>query len=610
MLTLNSRLREICAHPVGRDVADKLLLQLNKPAWLIYNPLIGSLTLGAVRRLAGKRAGPGFFEAILALLNSEPDVPDAPNIPDAPNAPDASRAAPAWWKEAVFYQVYPRSFTPRGLRGIAEKLDILRELGADAVWLSPVYDSPNDDNGYDIRDYYKILPEFGTMDDMDALTEGLHRRGMKLIMDLVVNHTSDEHAWFRAALADENSPYRDFYVFRKTADGRPPNNWTSFFGGPAWRYFEEQDVWALCLFSKKQMDLNWECPALREEIYKMVRWWLEKGVDGFRLDVINYISKAPGLPDGDPFIGSLMGYTGVERYFYGPRLHEYLRELRAQAFDPYGAFSVGETPGVGVQTGRLLTDAGRRELDLIFCFDHLETPGHTRFDDYRYDPRYLKRFYLSRLNADGGHGWHTLFFNNHDNPRMISKIDPAGEYAVPLAKLLAVLQLTLRGTPFLYQGDEIGETNRPFASIGELRDVESLNLYAELRETMSEEAAFGRVLAGSRDHARAPMRWEEVERSRANPDSVWRFTQTLIALRRSERALIRGTLEFPRPRDKALLCYTRRLGSEGCYIEANLTARKRKSHAPPRAVLLAGSSGGEGRTLGPYEARVYRLPGP
>jgi oligo-1,6-glucosidase len=470
-----------------------------------------------------------------------------------------------------------------------------------------VYDSPNDDNGYDIRDYYKIQPEFGTMDDMDALINGLHGRGMKLIMDLVVNHTSDEHPWFQEALRDENSPYRDFYFFRKSK-GKPPNNWTSVFSGPAWNYYPEQETWALHLFSKKQMDLNWESPGLREEIYRMVRWWLAKGVDGFRLDVINFISKTPGLPDGDPLIGSL-GYTGVEQYFYGPKLHEYLRELRAKAFDPYKAFSVGETPVIGIRTGRLLTDDYRRELDLIFSFDHLTQPGHGRFDSYRYRLSYLKSVYQTHLNADLGHGWNTLFFNNHDNPRMLSKIDPEGLYSIPLAKLLAVLQLTLRGTPFLYQGDETGACNVKFGSIDEIADIESKNLYAELIKTMPPEEAFKKILAGTRDHARAPIEWEEHERQRGTDDSVWRFYRDLIVLRRSSKALIYGELEFLRPRDKKLLSYTRR-SETGCfYIEANLSHKKNRSRAKPGAVPLTGNYGKSGgKELRPYEARVYSLP--
>jgi oligo-1,6-glucosidase len=605
MISLNSRVKDIYAHPVGRDIIDKLLLQFNKPAWLVTNPAVGGLRLSAIQKLAGKHIAPGFFSAVIELLNSETDTP-------LPSRNPLAHESRAWWKEVVFYQIYPRSFSRNGLRGIIGKLDYLHEMGVDAVWLSPVYDSPNDDNGYDIRDYYAILRDFGTMDDMDALIRGLHERGMKLVMDMVVNHTSDEHEWFKEALRDETSPYRDYYFFRKSKDV-PPNNWTSFFGGTTWNYYPEADAWALHLFSKKQMDLNWENPALREDIFAMARWWLEKGVDGFRLDVINLISKAPQLPNGDAFIGSLMGLTGIERYYYGPRLHEYLRQLRACAFDPYKAFSVGETPGIGIQQGRLLTDDYRRELDLIFSFDHLENPSHSRFDDYVYDLAYLKQFYITHLNADKGYGWNTLFFNNHDNPRMVSKIDPAGEYAQPLAKLLAALQLTLRGTPFLYQGDEYGARNVRFTSAEEFQDVESRNRYAELAAQIGTEAAFKRVLAGTRDHARAPLDWEEIERQRKKDASVWNWHRALLALRKKTPALLYGELVFVNPKDAKRFAFIRKTQDERIFVVTNLTKIEQPSCGVKYlkgARLIMGNYGdcqSSSTALRPYEARVYRL---
>ena len=271
-----------------------------------------------------------------------------------------SKSDRKWWKEAVIYQIYPRSFQDSDgdgigdLRGICSRLDYLKELGADAIWLSPIYDSPNDDNGYDIRDYFSIMKEFGIMEDFDRLLDEVHQRGMKLIMDLVINHTSDEHAWFVEALKGSKK-YRNYYYFVKNRGGNLPNNWASFFGGSAWNYYEELDSWALHIFSKKQMDLNWENPDMRQDIIAMIKWWLEKGVDGFRLDVINFISKKEGLPDGDKLIGKLMGFCGVEHYFYGSKLHEYLRQLKKEAFEPYDAFTVGETPGVGMEMGKLLT---------------------------------------------------------------------------------------------------------------------------------------------------------------------------------------------------------------------------------------------------------------
>jgi len=597
-LGLESRVKDLCNHPLGRDIIEKLLLQLGKSNRWVDNPIVGNLRLKTLKRLTGKKVGPGFFDAVLGLLNIEPDSPKAEEI-----TPE-----PAWWKEAVFYQVYPRSFTGQGLPGIIKKLDYLHKLGIDAIWLSPVYDSPNDDNGYDIRDYYGIMQEFGTMEDMETLIAALHDRGMKLVMDLVVNHTSDEHHWFKEALADESSPYRDFYFFQKGNSDKPPNNWTSFFGGLAWNYYPGNNIWALHLFSKKQMDLNWESAALREEIYKMVRWWLAKGVDGFRLDVINYISKFEGLPDGNEFIGELMKYTGVERYFYGPKLHEYLRELRKEAFEPYNAFSVGETPGIGLRAGRLLTDAYRKELDLIFNFDHLEVPGKTRFDDYKYDLYHLKNFYIKHLNADKGHGWHTLFFNNHDNPRMVSKIDPSGEYAKSLAKLLAVLQLTLRGTPFIYQGDEIGAENEPFTSIEQIVDVESRGIYEDyLVEGLSPEAAFKRILAGTRDHARAMMKWEEVARQQEECESVLVFYQRLIQWRKNTPSCVYGALEFVDEKNRDALRYKRIHEDGSIFVEANLCAKIIKSTAPTGATFLLGSYKNGVGDLQPYEARVYEL---
>lgn len=634
-ITLNSNIRDIYEHPIGHDILERLLMQMGMSADILKKPLISCLKLKQVKALFGKKLGYEFFNVIINLLNSESNKPDDNPVDSIPK----------WWKEAVFYQVYPRSFMDSDgdgigdIAGITSKLDYLKSLSVDAIWLCPIYDSPNDDNGYDIRDYYSILPEYGTMEDFDMLLNGIHERGMKLIMDLVVNHTSDEHPWFIKALNDENSPYRDFYFFRKTNDGNPPNNWTSFFGGSAWNYYKEQDVWALHLFSKKQMDLNWENPMLRNAIYDMVKWWLNKGVDGFRLDVINYISKQENLPDGNEFIGSLMGYTGIEHYFYGPKLHEYLRELHMESFEPYRAFSVGETPGVGQMMGRLITDTCRNELDLIFSFDHLETPGHTRFDKYIYDLNYLKKFYVNRLNADYGHGWHTLFFDNHDNPRMLSKICPDGRYRNELAKLLGVLKLTQRGTPFIYQGEEIGAVNKKFNSIDELRDVESINFYNELIKTNSRNEAFTKVLSGTRDHARTPMQWEDKPNggfttsvpwiscdgdeklyNTANQiedqNSVWNFYKKLILLRRSSKVLIYGETKYISLKDKDIYRYIRYLKNRqtddkniAYYIECNLssTAKKIKNTKFNGKVLLSNYKDNTTDILRPYEVRIYKL---
>lgn len=627
-ITARSRIRDVYAHPLGRDIIDKLLLQLGRSRRWVTNPIVGGVRLDRLPRWTGGRVDPGFVATLVDLLNQHPDVP----VDD-----DTTPVTPAWWKEAVFYQIYPRSFSDSDgdgigdLPGIIERLDHLEHLGVDAIWLCPVYDSPNDDNGYDIRDYRAILAEYGTMADFDRLLAEVHRRGMRLIMDLVVNHTSDEHPWFVEALRDPHSPYRAYYFLRPGAgDGsRPPNNWTSFFSGPAWRHYPEHDVWALHLFSSKQMDLDWDHAPMRADVVDMVRWWLDKGVDGFRLDVINYISKRPGLPDGDPTIGELMQFTGVEHYFAGPRLHEHLRQLRREAFAPYDAVAIGETPGVGIELGKLLTGEDRDELDLIFSFDHLEAPGRVRYDDYRYDLRDLRRVLERHQRAHGNRHWPALFFDNHDNPRMVSKVDPRPEHRVAVAKLLATIQLTLRGTPFLYQGQEIGMVNQDFTSIDQLRDVESRNRYADLLAAgRSEQEALADVLAGSRDHARTPMAWDagphggfttgvpwiagdgdhqgcNVADSRADAGSVLAWHRALIALRRDLPALVYGAIDFDRSGRGHLWRYRRALGESEVVVVCNLGDRPRRFRTPGAGYALALSSGDSGSRLAAYEARVY-----
>ena len=531
-------------------------MQLNLPLFAIKNPIIWNLDLDKIKKIS-----PGFKSALHDLLDITADY-----------VPDEKSNKNTWWKEAVFYQIYPRSFN-KDLTGILNKLDYLKDLGINAVWLSPVYDSPNDDNGYDIRDYEKIGAEFGAMEDFDALLEGVHSRGMKLIMDLVVNHTSDEHQWFQNALRGENS---DYYFFRES-----PNNWTSFFSGSAWNYYPELESdkkYALHLFSKKQMDLNWENERLREEIYAMIRRWLEKGVDGFRLDVINYISKFPGLPDGDETVGKMMGYVGIERYFFGPRLCEFLNEMRERAFEPFGAFTVGETPGVGFNMTRLLTG-----LDMVFSFDHLENPGKTRFDNYVYDLNYLKKFLITQAE----HPFYpSVFFENHDNPRMTSKIDPTGKNAEKIAKLLAAILLTVRGTPFIYQGQELGATNADFKDITELNDVESINLYNELTARgISKEEAFKKVLAGSRDHSRVPIDWEAASAQTRRDDSVYSYYKKLIKFRAEN--LQRVGIKFYEPGKKNYFAYER----GDLFIEHNLSDKN-----------IRGRYG----ALGAYESRIYK----
>ncbi len=425
MFTLRSTVREVYRHPVGRDIIDMLLWNTQKSAKLLDNPAVGSLRLSALDRLLGKRA-PGLAEMMINLLNAHDETPPQP-------PPSIARK---WWKGAVVYQVYPQSFQDSNgdgigdLAGIRSRIPYLKELGVDVVWLSPIYDSPGDDNGYDIRDYRKIRKQFGTMASFNALLKDLHENGMRLVMDLVVNHTSDEHEWFQKALADPAAPEKDYYIWAQGQGAGPkgsePNNWSSLFSGPAWNYYDETGEWALHLFSKKQMDLNWENADLRAQVYEMVNWWLDKGVDGFRLDVINFISK-DNLANGNEVIGKAMGIRGIEHYFYGPRLHEYLAELRRETFAKHGdSFTVGETPGMGLNMCRLLTSEARRELDLVFNFDHLENPGKSRMYEYRYDLRYLKPYYLKWQQHYGNDCWPSLFFENHDKASGRAAVHPQG----------------------------------------------------------------------------------------------------------------------------------------------------------------------------------------
>lgn len=624
---MSSKIKEVYNHPVGHDAMAKILLQLGKSEKWITNPLVGNIKLKSLAKLAGNKIDEDFFHVLIRLLNSEQDVPS--NYTGA--------ITPKWWKEAVFYQIYPRSFKDGNgdgvgdLQGIISKLDYLKDLGIDALWLSPIYDSPNDDNGYDIRNYYDIMNEFGTMQDFDLLLTEVHKREMRLIMDLVVNHTSDEHEWFQSALKDPNSKYRNYYFFKANTNGEPPNNWTSFFSGSAWNYYEESDEWALHLFSKKQMDLNWDNPEMRADVAKMVRWWLEKGVDGFRLDVINYISKFESLPEGNKTISDLMGYTGIENYFYGPNLHKYLHELKVNAFEPYDAFSVGETPGVGIEMSKLLTSEDRRELDIIFSFDHLEPPGKVRWDDYQYDLNALKNYYMKWQKSYPNDCWTSLFYENHDNPRMISKVNPAPAYRDVIGKLLAVIQLSMKGTPFIYQGQEIGSINQKFPDITHLRDVESINLYHELIENDTKEAAFNTILAGSRDHARTPVQWNakqyggfskttpwlvgdddyltyNVENQLNDDNSILHFYQNMIKLRKEYKSLVYGDIVFLHEKTKDLFVYERRLKDEAFFVVCNLgTAMKKMPRIGAEFEFVLSNYEEPATCLRQYEANIYKI---
>lgn len=619
-INYQSKIKDVLALPIGHDVLNRLFIQTGLPFFLLKNPLFLNTKIKTLMRLTKKQLPVSFYRTVVNLVNSTLEQPleDQPPI------------VKAWWKEAVFYQIYPRSFMDINhdgigdIQGIISKLDVLKDLGIDGLWLSPIYDSPNDDNGYDIRNYHEILADFGTMADVEELLVELKKRDMKIIMDLVVNHTSDEHPWFQAALAGDKEK-QGYYFFRKQ-----PNNWTSFFSGPAWKYFEELDLYALKLFSDKQFDLNWDNPQVRQEVADIVSFWLDKGIDGFRMDVINYISKAPGLPDGQEDIGKLIGFTGMEHYFYGPNLQTYLQELRRDVFKPYQAFSVGETPGIGMQLSKLLTGDYQQTMDLTFSFDHLETPGHVRFEDYEYDLEFYKYYMTENQKAFGNHYWMSLFVDNHDNPRFISKIDKYHRHRDVLAKAVNLILLTLRGTPFLYQGQEIGMTNNDFETMDELRDVESLNKYQELLDQgVSKDEAFQTVLSGTRDHARTPMQWNNqrfggfstttpwlvgdqdlqstnVDYQQKEPHSIYNFTKQLIALRK-DSALVYGDVEFLHEKTKGLWVYKRTDETEEFLIEINLTAtyQQRKVMNEDYELVLSNVRG-QHPQLQPYQANLYR----
>lgn len=628
MITRETRVGELLQNPIARDVLAQLVQYAGVNERIIQNPIVKGLKLSAIPKFAGKaiRNADQIIDTMIELFNQEDGT--------ASPGPSSERY---WWKEAVIYQIYPRSFKDGNddgigdLRGIIEKLDYLHTLGVTALWLSPIYDSPNDDNGYDVRDYRAIMTEFGTMADAEELIEQLHKRNMRIILDLVVNHTSDEHEWFIDSVKNPQGPHGDYYVWRRGKGVLPPNNWLSFFSGPAWEKVDDRDEYYLHLFSKKQPDLNWENPAVRDDVCGIIDFWRGKGVDGFRLDAINYISKT-SLADGNETIGGLLGFTGIEHYFYGNRLHEYLRELRSRAFGD--SFTVGETPGTGPEMNKLLTADSRRELNTVFSFDHLENLGKSRFDDYRYNLNHLKKCFSRIEGPYADVAWPSIFVENHDNPRMVSKIDPREEYRDLVAKLLAVVLLTARGTVFLYQGQELGAVNVEFSDISEMRDIESLNRYRDLTESgVSPETAWKTVLCGSRDHARTPMQWTNeayagfsvrepwirvgdkdvcnAADEMRDETSVWSAYQTLIALRKEHPALVYGRFEPYAAAKDDVFCYFREDGGERFYVEVNLTARSiRQPRTKGAMELLYSNYMAQGDGLQPYEANIYRVGAP
>ncbi len=544
-----------------------------------------------------------------------------------------------WWKRAVFYQIYPMSFRDADgdgvgdIRGIVEKLDYLKNLGMTALWLCPVYTSPNDDNGYDISDYRNVNPQYGTLADMDELLAEVHGRGMRLIMDLVVNHTSDEHPWFVEARKSRDNPYRDYYIWRDGRDGGAPNNWMSRFSGSAWEYDAATEQYYLHLYSRKQPDLNWENPAVRAEVESIVRFWLERGVDGFRMDVINQISKVPGLPDDH----ESTALVGAPFYINGPRVHEYLADLRRACYAGTDKVTVGETKGVDPATALLYAGAERGELDMVFQFelDGIDIGKGGKWDIKPWRLADLKRVMTRWQTALHGRAWNSLFLENHDMPRAVSRFGDDGEYRERSAKLLAALLFTMEGTPFVYQGQELGMTNPRFPDITHYRDVQTLGVYRDFRDNrgLSEEEILAKLHYRSRDNGRTPVQWTaganagftsgtpwmgvnpnyttvNAEAQLADEDSVLHAYRRLAALRRENGALFAGGFTEHFADHERLYAYSRTLGDEGAYVVLNFSGGEVPAVFPPDAPrsalrLLYGNVQNATDTLQPWEARVY-----
>ena len=511
-----------------------------------------------------------------------------------------------WWKNAVVYQIYPRSFKDSNgdgfgdLPGVIEKLDYLKQLGIDVIWLSPVFDSPQDDNGYDVRDYRKIYAKFGSNEDMEKLIAEAHKRGIKVILDLVANHTSDEHAWFVESRKSRDNAYSDYYIWKDPKpDGSAPNNWGSSFCGGAWEYCEERGQYYLHLYSRKQPDLNWENETVRKEVYDLMKFWLDKGADGWRMDVIASISKDQRFPDYEEEPGRKY-YTG-KYHTNGPRLHEFLQEMNQQVMSKYDCMTVGEAPGSTSEVARLFTDPERHELNMIFTFEHMNIdriPGsvNRKWALKPFDLRELKRVMSDWQYTLSGHGWNALYFENHDQPRVISRWGNDTVYRKECAKAYATVLHGMQGTPYIYQGEEIGMTNVHF-DLDEYEDIEVRNAYKELVQigkTLSAEELKKAVWNKSRDNARTPMQWDDsenagfttgkpwfrlsdryreinVKEALADTDSVFHYYRKLIELRHREALLTDGTYELILADDAQIFAYFRKTEQETWLVAANLS---------------------------------------
>lgn len=508
-----------------------------------------------------------------------------------------------WWKESVVYQIYPRSFADSNgdgigdLNGITEHLDYLQDLGVDVIWLSPVYQSPNDDNGYDISDYQAIMSDFGTMEDYDRMLSEAHKRGIKIVMDLVVNHTSDEHQWFVESKKSKDNEYRDYYIWKDGKNGKAPNNWGGCFGGSAWEYDKETDMYFLHCFSKKQPDLNWENPKVRKEVFDMMSWWCEKGIDGFRMDVISMISKDPAFPDGEVRNG-LYGDNGPF-VCNGPHVHEYLREMNQEVLSKYDIMTVGEAAGVTIEEAKKYAGETTGELNMVFQFEHVELGDH-RIGKWSAKEVPLKdlREAMNRwqINLEGK-AWNSLFWDNHDQPRAVSRFgDDSPMYREVSAKMLATCLHMMKGTPYIYQGEELGMTNAYFSKLEDYRDIESINAFHEYTENglAGKEEMMNCLKEISRDNARTPMQWNteenagfttgtpwvkvnknymeiNAEAEMAEEDSVYHYYKKLIRLRKENEIMVQGRFVPLLEEDDNIYAYERLWEGEKIVVACNFT---------------------------------------
>lgn len=546
-----------------------------------------------------------------------------------------------WWKNSVVYEIYVRSFYDSNgdgigdIKGITEKLDYLQELGVDVLWLTPVYESPNDDNGYDISDYCSIMELFGTMEDFEELLSEAHKRNLKIVMDLVVNHTSDEHPWFAESRKSQESPYRDYYIWR---DGKendmPPNNWTSSFMGSAWQYDEQSSQYYLHMFSKKQPDLNWSCEVVRENIYEMMRWWLDKGIDGFRMDVISLISKDETMLYED---SEVKGHTVCAN---GPHVHEYLQEMRKEVLSKYDVMTVGETPAVTVEEARRYAADSQKELSMIFQFELMDVDGGEsgKWNDVRYQLKDVKQVLRKWQKGLHGHAWNSLFWNNHDQPRVVSRFGSVKNRVLwnRSAKMLATALYLLQGTPYIFQGEELGMTNVSFEKIEDFRDIESLNAYDEYvkkEKTISPEDMMRYLRKSSRDNARTPMQWSEEEHAgftKGTPwiqvnsnytwinaaqqmedqDSIFHYYQKLIRFMKESEIVEKGDYEEYEEDSNAVFLYRRFYQSKSLYVFSNFTEQEQRieeSMLPDNVETVLGNYEEHAHgILMPYETIVYQ----